>query len=131
MLKEDNRVKLYAEFIINSQFNYENYAWILCGENEIISNCMTNACRFNLDLKYDFAFERGASFCVFDMLSSEIICYGEYGAPLLDFNGITKYAKKNCKNYQENYETAPSASGEQNCNFRYDDESIATEDYFK
>ena len=105
IIKEKSKSKFYVE-LIASDVNFNDYGWKLTGENKVITGDMQNMLRFDYPLNDDFHFFKGASFCVYNKIDNDILCYGEYGTPLLE------------ENILEN-------------NVEYDDEIIASENYYQ
>lgn len=113
IVKEKSKVKFIAE-LISADVNFNNYAWQLCGEDKSFSGDMENALRFDVPLDDDFHFFKGGSFCIYNKENKDVLCYGEYGEPCLKESEIIKIAENKTENKIE-----------------YDDEIIATENYYQ
>ncbi len=112
IVKEKQKIQLFAE-LISTDVNFDGYAWQLSGEDKTIRGDMKNALRFDLPLGDDFHFFKGASFCVYNKADNDVLCYGEYGEPYLKEGELITTT--------ENFQVSSVI---------YDDERIATENYY-
>jgi len=130
-LIKDSKVTFSVEFLQN--LNYNNCYYVIVGDNDIFCEEFSNKLNFTKCLDDNFSFEQGALFMLYKTSPFEVVCYGEYGAPLYDFIKTQEYAKKqNIKNYNEKGTTAENCNQTTaNCSEKYDDECIATQNYYE
>ncbi len=99
--------------LLTSSVKTNNLVWLFSANNNYILENFSNSFRFSKVLPTTFDFLSGASFILYDSVLKDVLSYGEYGTP-----------KVNLNNYKE-YLLLEDTICE------YNDELLATEDYYK
>ena len=107
-----------------------DYLIYVSGEKEIEVITLSNVDKLKITYE-NFSVSQGVTIAIFDC--NELICFGEYGKSFYDLNGITNYAKKkfNKTEKEQNFTAENSTIDKIERETEYDDERIATENYYQ
>lgn len=113
LLRLNDTIKITVDVLSKDSSETENLIWLFSTDKEYLLEPFLHSFRFTKTLPIAFDFDFGASFFIFDTLGGEIISHGEIGSPLITLKTAKDYflVKKPIE--------------------EYDDEIIATENYYK
>ncbi len=117
-------------FNFSSNLNNDYSIYISNESDKIIEITKNNESKFKVFLD-NFNANSGVTIAVF--CGTDLVCHGNYGNSFYDLNGITNYAKKKfIKNDKEqNFKAEDTTAFNVEKTTSYDDECIATENYYK
>ena len=122
LVKENGSVNAQVE-LVSKKVNLTDLIWCLSGDFNAVIGKTKDVYRFNFIVDSNFSFTNGASFCICDLKSKKMLCYGEFGRPCLNENTVI--------NYIYNIDLNDKKSEKEDIKSEYDDELIATENYYQ
>ncbi|MBO5888980.1 MAG: hypothetical protein J6Q58_02445 [Clostridia bacterium] len=122
LVKENGSVNAQVE-LVSKKVNLTDLIWCLSGDFNAVIGKTKDVYRFNFIVDSNFSFTNGASFCICDLKSKKMLCYGEFGRPCLNEYTVI--------NYIYNIDLNDKKSEKEDIKSEYDDELIATENYYQ
>lgn len=115
LLRLNDEIKITVDVISKDKSRLKDLIWLFSTSKTYLKESFTDSFRFIKTFSNSYDFERGASFLIFSKSLNEIVSYGHIGEPLITLNNAEDFLIKEDKNIT----------------IDYDDEIIATEDYYK